>query len=64
MKWIDVEDIAFQLRENHPHIDPKKIQFTKLQSLVLALDGFSDDVTRCNEKILEAVQAAWISELE
>lgn len=32
--------------------------------MVLALEDFDDDPDRCGEKILEAIQAAWIEESE
>ena len=31
---------------------------------VQALPGFDDDPKRCGEKILEALQQAWIDEVE
>jgi FeS assembly protein IscX len=31
---------------------------------VMALDGFDDDQNRCGEKILEAIQQAWIDEAD
>ena len=31
---------------------------------VMALEDFDDDPSRCGEKILEAIQMAWIEELD
>jgi FeS assembly protein IscX len=31
---------------------------------VLALPGFDDEGKRCGEKVLEAIQQAWIDEVE
>lgn len=62
MKWTDVQDIAIALSEEHPDVDPQYVRFTELMQWVLALDGFDDDPTRCGERILEAIQAAWIDE--
>ncbi len=64
MKWTDIQDIAIELAEKHEDIDPTYIRFTDLQKHVLELDGFDDDPQRCNEKILEAIQATWLEELE
>lgn len=62
MKWTDIYDIAISLEEMHPDIDILSIKFTDLQSFVLSLEGFEDDPKRCNEKILEAIQQAWLDE--
>ena len=64
MNWTDTQDIAIALAETHPDADPTKINFVDLYNWVLALPGFSDDPKRCGEKILEAIQAAWIDEAE
>ena len=64
MKWTDTQDIAIALADTHPGRDPKAINFVDLYKLVLALPGFDDDPRRCGEKILEAIQTAWIDEAE
>jgi FeS assembly protein IscX len=64
MKWTDTADIAIALSEAHPDVDPLKLRFTDLREWVLALPGFSDDPARSGEKILEAIQMAWIDEAE
>jgi FeS assembly protein IscX len=64
MKWTDTLPIAIALAENHPGIDPRTIRFTELHRLVCALDGFADDPQRSGEKILEAIQMAWIDEAD
>ena len=62
MKWTDTLEIAIALSEAHPDVDPKTIRFTDLHRWVCALDGFADDPSRSGEKILEAIQMAWIDE--
>jgi FeS assembly protein IscX len=62
MKWTDTQDIAIALADTHPDRDPESINFVDLYKLVLALPGFDDDAKRCGEKILEAIQAAWMDE--
>lgn len=62
MKWIDTQDIAVALADKYPDADPTRINFVDLRNWVLALDGFDDDPNRSGEKILEAIQAAWIEE--
>lgn len=64
MKWIDSLDIAIALAEKHPGVDPKTVRFMDLRQWVLELPGFDDDPKHCGEKILEAIQMAWISEAD
>lgn len=64
MKWIDSRDIAIALAEKFPDVDPTRVNFVDLRAWVLALDGFDDDPKRSGEKILEAIQAAWIEEAD
>jgi|TARA_B110000503_G_scaffold78681_1_gene120980 FeS assembly protein IscX len=61
--WADVQDIAIELSEVHEDVDPRYINFVDLRNWVVALPGFNDDPERCGEKILEAIQSAWIEEL-
>ncbi len=62
MKWTDVQQIAEALFDTHPELDPLTIRFTDLHRWVCELDGFDDEPNRSNEKILEAIQMAWIDE--
>ena len=62
MKWLDIYDIAIALEELHPDKDNINIRFTDLHNWVVNLPEFNDDPNRSNEKILEAIQAAWIDE--
>lgn len=62
MKWVDVREIAMALEDAHPEADNVNIRFTDLRQWVMELGGFDDDPARCNEKILEAIQMAWIEE--
>ena len=64
MLWTDVNEIAIELAEKHPDIDPTYILFTDLRRLVLELEGFIDSREKTNEKILEAIQMLWIEERE
>jgi FeS assembly protein IscX len=64
MKWTDVNDIAIELAETHPGMDPNRINFVDLMNWVTALPDFEDDPKHCGEKILEAIQQAWIDEVE
>jgi len=64
MKWTDVQDIAIELFETHGDVDPRYVNFVVLRNWVMALEGFDDDPNRCGEKILEAIQAAWIDEMD
>ena len=62
MKWTDSQEIAIALADAHPDVDPRRINFVDLRDKVRALPGFADDPKHCGEKILEAIQMAWIDE--
>ena len=62
LKWVNSFDIAIALNEKYPDIDPKTIRYTDLHQWICELDDFDDDPSRSNEKILEAIQMAWIEE--
>jgi FeS assembly protein IscX len=62
LKWTDSREIALALAEKFPGLDPNRINFVDLRNWVLALDGFNDDPRRSGEKVLEAIQMAWIEE--
>ena len=62
LKWTDTLDIAIELDEAHPEVDPQYIRFTDLHAWVCSLNGFDDDPESSNEKILEAIQMAWLDE--
>ena len=62
LKWTDTLEIAIVLDEQHPDTDPSHINFVDLRNWVMALDEFDDDPEHCGEKILEAIQMAWIEE--
>jgi FeS assembly protein IscX len=62
MKWTDSRDIAIALAQAHPGVDPARVLFVDLRQWVLELPAFDDDPKRSGEKILEAIQAAWIDE--
>lgn len=64
MKWTDVQDIAVELAERYPDADPRQIRFTDLRQKVLELPGFDDAPERSGERVLEAIQQAWIDELD
>ena len=64
MKWTDSREIAMALAEKFPAVDPATVRFTDLRRWVLELADFDDDPSRSGEKILEAIQAAWIEEAD
>lgn len=64
MKWIDIQDVAIALSEQHPKADPLTVNFVDLRNWVMALEGFDDDPNHCGEKVLEAIQATWIDEAD
>ena len=62
MRWLDIQEIAIRLEEMHPDADNVNLRFTDLRNWVTALPEFNDDPSGCNEKILEAIQMAWMDE--
>jgi len=62
LKWTDVQELAIELSETHPDVDPLTIRFTDLHNWVCDLDEFDDDHGHGGEKVLEAIQMAWIDE--
>ena len=64
LKWVDTLDIAIELSEKHPDIDPQWINFIDLRKLVVELEDFDDLPDKVNEKILESIQQNWIKEMD
>ncbi len=62
MDWTDINDIAIELSDAHPDVDPQYVNFVDLRKWVMALDGFVGEAERCGEKVLEAIQMAWLDE--
>jgi FeS assembly protein IscX len=62
--WRDVDEIAIDLVERYPNTDPLSVRLSDLKQLVLSLPGFGDAPDAVNEKVLEAIQAAWYDEFE
>lgn len=62
LHWTDTEEIAIALNQAHPDVDPQTVLFTDLRAWVMALEDFKGDPERCGERILEAIQMAWIEE--
>ncbi len=63
LQWTDVHDIAILLADAHPDTDPMTLRFTDLHAMVLVLPGFAGDPKKSGEKILEAIQMAWLDEV-
>jgi len=64
MKWTDTTEIAMQLADEHPDVDPRGINFVDLRRWVMELPEFDDDPERSGERILEAIQLAWMDEAD
>lgn len=64
MKWADVSDIVIALVEQYPDVNPSAVRFTDLHNWVVGLLGFDDDHARGGERVLEAIQAAWMDEID
>ena len=62
LRWDDAEDIGEALAEAHPDVDPLTVRFTDLHRWITELQGFSGDPKKSNEKLLEAIQMAWLDE--
>ena len=64
LKWVDTLDIAIELDETHPDVDPKFVNFVDLRQWVIDLEEFDDNPEHCGERILEAIQLSWMEEKE
>lgn len=64
LKWNDIHDIAIELEENYPDKDNINLRYTDLHKWITSLKDFDDNPDKSNEKILEAIQMAWIEERE
>lgn len=64
LKWIDSRELAIELAEQFPDIDPRTVRYTDLREWILALDHFDDDPEHCGERVLEAIQQCWIEEAD
>lgn len=64
LMWTDSLDIAIELSEKYPDVDPQTVNFVDLRNWVIELEGFSDAPDRSGERILEAIQMAWIEEAD
>ncbi|ELA08409.1 Fe-S assembly protein IscX [Moraxella macacae 0408225] len=64
LKWSDTLDIALELAEKYPNEDVQYIRFTDLHRYITELEEFDDDPEKSNEKILEAIQMAWLDEMD
>lgn len=61
-KWTDVTDIAIDLEDQYPDTNILSLRFTDLWTMVTKLKGFDDDPQNSSEKVLEAIQTAWLDE--
>ena len=62
MKWTDTQDIAIELYDTYPDIDPQYVHYPDMHQWICKLKNFDDDPQKSGEKILEAIQMAWIDE--
>ncbi len=62
LKWTDSREIAMALSDKYPDVDPRHVRFTDLMTWIQGLEEFDDVAERCGERILEAIQMAWIEE--
>lgn len=64
MRWTDSREIAIALMDAHPDVNPRTLNFVELAKWIQALPDFNDDPHHCGEKVLEAVQMAWMDEAD
>tara|TARA_B100000929_G_scaffold257617_1_gene220426 strand:+ start:446 stop:643 length:198 start_codon:yes stop_codon:yes gene_type:complete len=60
--WLDIQEIAIELSDAYPDENPQWISFPDLHKKICNLKNFDDDPKNSNEKILEAIQMAWMDE--
>jgi FeS assembly protein IscX len=61
LRWSDADEIGFALSAAHPNVDPLTVRFTDLHRFVTQLPEFADDPATSNERLLEAIQMAWLA---
>ncbi|MCJ8347314.1 Fe-S cluster assembly protein IscX [bacterium] len=64
LDWKNIENIAIELYEEEPELDPLTLRFTDLRDRILNLDGFKGKKDDCSEGKLEAIQMAWLEEYQ
>jgi FeS assembly protein IscX len=64
LKWTDTREIAIELCDAHPEVNPMSVRFTDMHKWVMDLPDFDDDPKHSGEKILEAIQMAWMDEFD
>ena len=64
LDWSDAQEIGFRLTEARPGVDPLSVRFTDLHAWVCSLEGFVGDPAASNEGLLEAIQMAWLDEMD
>ncbi|MCU0691874.1 MAG: Fe-S cluster assembly protein IscX [Polyangiaceae bacterium] len=64
MRWTDAREIAQALFDKYPDNKPLDVRFTDLHRWVCELDDFDDDPNKSTESVLEAIQMAWLDEIE
>ncbi|OBT17239.1 Fe-S assembly protein IscX [Vibrio sp. UCD-FRSSP16_10] len=64
MKWVDSRDIAIELADKFPEVEPQTVRFTDLHQWVMELKDFDDNPNHSNEKILEAILLCWLDEAD
>lgn len=57
--WQDIAEIALDLAERYPEIDPLTVSLPDVRRLVTTLPSFGDDPGVATPAVLEAIQAAW-----
>jgi FeS assembly protein IscX len=62
-QWNDIYAIARALADAHPQQDPARLNFVDLRNMILALPDFRGNPAHCGEKLLEAIQEAWMDEI-
>ena len=62
LSWTDAEEIAIQVHEKFPGLDPLTVRITDLHRYVTELPGFADDPQKSTEGKLEAIQMDWHAE--
>jgi FeS assembly protein IscX len=60
--WDDEEKIGIALSQKHPKVEPTSVALRDVHNYVTALAEFKGDAADFNERKLEAIRKAWITE--
>ena len=63
LTWDNTDEIAWELADTYPDIDPLSLSFPRLREMVMGLPDFGGTEEGCSEGALESIQMTWCDEI-